>query len=247
MSSGASSTPAACLKAAASSLAEAKRFWELVGKPNAMIKIPANPEGIAAIRDATAAVPPEPLLPRTGRVAARVSAATGVPLSVYPVWHGQSGDYWLHRAAVATGDGDVGVGPLRRTRARRVAAGRFAEAASWFTKAIDATPANTPLDGRIRPHAPGPDRRPGGPIRHMVRSGSAPLRDPVFRRLAVFVGGFELGAAEAVCDLGDLPTTVLDLLAPSNPKARAAHPQDFYDDTFAKAAVAAAQTPKQAS
>ncbi len=40
---------------------------------------------------------------------------------------------------------------------------------------------------------------------------SAP-EQAVFRRLAVFVGGFEMGAAEAVCDLGDLPMVVLDLL-----------------------------------
>src|SRR5918912_4583943 len=34
---------------------EAKRFWNAVDRPNLFIKIPANPEGIAAIRDATAA------------------------------------------------------------------------------------------------------------------------------------------------------------------------------------------------
>src|SRR5205085_12041410 len=39
----------------AATVAEAKRFWELVGRPNAMIKIPANAEGIPAIREATAA------------------------------------------------------------------------------------------------------------------------------------------------------------------------------------------------
>lgn len=38
--------------------------------------------------------------------------------------------------------------------------------------------------------------------------------------------------------------TMLDMLAPTNPKAKAAHPQDFYDDSFAKAAVAAAQRSK---
>jgi ABC-type nitrate/sulfonate/bicarbonate transport system substrate-binding protein len=34
--------------------------------------------------------------------------------------------------------------------------------------------------------------------------------------------------------------TMLDMLAPSNPKAKDAKPQDFYDDSFAKTAVAAA-------
>src|SRR5256886_2821087 len=34
---------------------EAKRFWKLVDRPNLFIKIPANPEGIPAIREATAA------------------------------------------------------------------------------------------------------------------------------------------------------------------------------------------------
>src|SRR5205823_8797029 len=37
------------------SLAEAKRFWKAVDRPNLFIKIPANPEGIPAIREATAA------------------------------------------------------------------------------------------------------------------------------------------------------------------------------------------------
>jgi len=36
-------------------LAEAKRFWKAVDRPNVFIKIPANPEGIPAIRQATAA------------------------------------------------------------------------------------------------------------------------------------------------------------------------------------------------
>src|SRR5207249_9025178 len=36
-------------------VAEAKRFWKAVDRPNALIKIPANPEGIPAIREATAA------------------------------------------------------------------------------------------------------------------------------------------------------------------------------------------------
>jgi transaldolase/glucose-6-phosphate isomerase len=36
-------------------LAEAKRFWAWVDRPNLFIKIPANPEGISAIRQATAA------------------------------------------------------------------------------------------------------------------------------------------------------------------------------------------------
>src|SRR5947209_3162514 len=34
---------------------EAKRFWQTVDRPNLFIKIPANPEGIPAIREATAA------------------------------------------------------------------------------------------------------------------------------------------------------------------------------------------------
>ena len=34
---------------------EAKRFWKVVDRPNVMIKIPANPEGIPAIREAIAA------------------------------------------------------------------------------------------------------------------------------------------------------------------------------------------------
>ena len=34
---------------------EAKRFWKAVDRPNLFIKIPANPEGIAAIRETTAA------------------------------------------------------------------------------------------------------------------------------------------------------------------------------------------------
>ncbi|MGZ6142089.1 MAG: transaldolase [Myxococcales bacterium] len=34
---------------------EAKRFWRAVDRPNLFIKIPANPEGIPAIREATAA------------------------------------------------------------------------------------------------------------------------------------------------------------------------------------------------
>src|SRR5213082_2091755 len=34
---------------------EAKRFWDSVDRPNLFIKIPANPEGIPAIRQATAA------------------------------------------------------------------------------------------------------------------------------------------------------------------------------------------------
>jgi transaldolase/glucose-6-phosphate isomerase len=34
---------------------EAKRFWKTVDRPNLFIKIPANPEGIPAIREATAA------------------------------------------------------------------------------------------------------------------------------------------------------------------------------------------------
>src|SRR5437763_1341260 len=34
---------------------EAKRFWKLVDRPNLFIKIPANPEGIPAIRESTAA------------------------------------------------------------------------------------------------------------------------------------------------------------------------------------------------
>src|SRR5205823_6549337 len=37
------------------SVEEAKRFWKLVDRPNLFIKIPANPEGIPAIREATAA------------------------------------------------------------------------------------------------------------------------------------------------------------------------------------------------
>src|SRR4030081_2055159 len=36
-------------------VAEAKRFWKAVDRPNVFIKIPANPEGIPAIREATAA------------------------------------------------------------------------------------------------------------------------------------------------------------------------------------------------
>src|SRR3954464_15301315 len=36
-------------------VAEAKRFWKLVDRPNLFIKIPANPQGIPAIREATAA------------------------------------------------------------------------------------------------------------------------------------------------------------------------------------------------
>jgi len=36
-------------------IAEAKRFWKAVDRPNLFIKIPANPEGIPAIREATAA------------------------------------------------------------------------------------------------------------------------------------------------------------------------------------------------
>ncbi|MGZ6125694.1 MAG: transaldolase, partial [Myxococcales bacterium] len=36
-------------------VAEAKRFWNAVDRPNLFIKIPANPEGIPAIRQATAA------------------------------------------------------------------------------------------------------------------------------------------------------------------------------------------------
>jgi transaldolase len=36
-------------------VAEAKRFWAAVDRPNVLIKIPANPEGISAIRQATAA------------------------------------------------------------------------------------------------------------------------------------------------------------------------------------------------
>jgi transaldolase/glucose-6-phosphate isomerase len=36
-------------------VAEAKRFWRTVDRPNLFIKIPANPEGIPAIREATAA------------------------------------------------------------------------------------------------------------------------------------------------------------------------------------------------
>ena len=36
-------------------VAEAKRFWKAVDRPNLFIKIPANPEGIPAIRQATAA------------------------------------------------------------------------------------------------------------------------------------------------------------------------------------------------
>src|SRR6267143_352049 len=36
-------------------VAEAKRFWKAVDRPNVLIKIPANPEGIPAIRQATAA------------------------------------------------------------------------------------------------------------------------------------------------------------------------------------------------
>src|SRR3954453_22775820 len=34
---------------------EAKRFWKAVDRPNLFIKIPANPQGIPAIREATAA------------------------------------------------------------------------------------------------------------------------------------------------------------------------------------------------
>src|SRR5437588_11275832 len=34
---------------------EAKRFWKAVDRPNLFIKIPANPEGLPAIREATAA------------------------------------------------------------------------------------------------------------------------------------------------------------------------------------------------
>src|SRR5438105_8541894 len=34
---------------------EAKRFWKAVDRPNLFIKIPANPDGIPAIREATAA------------------------------------------------------------------------------------------------------------------------------------------------------------------------------------------------
>jgi transaldolase/glucose-6-phosphate isomerase len=36
-------------------VAEAKRFWKAVDRPDLFIKIPANPEGIPAIREATAA------------------------------------------------------------------------------------------------------------------------------------------------------------------------------------------------
>src|SRR3954470_21291968 len=42
-------------KDTAGTLAEAKRFWKAVDRPNLFIKIPANPEGIPAIRQATAA------------------------------------------------------------------------------------------------------------------------------------------------------------------------------------------------
>src|SRR5438874_1573171 len=37
------------------SVEEAKRFWKAVDRPNLFIKIPGNPEGIPAIREATAA------------------------------------------------------------------------------------------------------------------------------------------------------------------------------------------------
>jgi transaldolase/glucose-6-phosphate isomerase len=40
---------------ARATVAEAKRFWKAVDRPNLFIKIPANPEGIPAIREATAA------------------------------------------------------------------------------------------------------------------------------------------------------------------------------------------------
>src|SRR5437870_12414328 len=36
-------------------VAEAKRFWKAVDRPNLFIKIPANPEGIPAIRQSIAA------------------------------------------------------------------------------------------------------------------------------------------------------------------------------------------------
>src|SRR3954470_22747538 len=39
----------------AATVEEAKRFWSAVDPPNLFIKIPANPEGIPAIREATAA------------------------------------------------------------------------------------------------------------------------------------------------------------------------------------------------
>ena len=39
----------------AATVAEARRFWAAVDRPNVLIKIPANPEGIPAIRAATAA------------------------------------------------------------------------------------------------------------------------------------------------------------------------------------------------
>ncbi len=39
----------------AASVAEAKRFWKAVDRPNLLIKIPATPEGIPAIRESTAA------------------------------------------------------------------------------------------------------------------------------------------------------------------------------------------------
>jgi transaldolase len=39
----------------AATLTEAKRFWALVDRPNVLIKIPANPQGIPAIQQATAA------------------------------------------------------------------------------------------------------------------------------------------------------------------------------------------------
>ncbi len=39
----------------AATVTEAKRFWAAVDRPNLFIKIPANPEGIPAIRQATAA------------------------------------------------------------------------------------------------------------------------------------------------------------------------------------------------
>ena len=36
----------------AGTIEEARRLWAAVGKPNLMIKVPATPEGIPAIKDA---------------------------------------------------------------------------------------------------------------------------------------------------------------------------------------------------